>query len=218
MHTLSLLCGLVLVAAPALADGGWRLVAEKDGVRVLARDVPGRDMPTFRGEGTIDGNLYDVMAVISDIARHREWVESCSDARLLRKENERTYVVYQRTDAPWPVADRDSVVRSVASVDLKRMEVTIRFSSIQSPLMGKVDGVVRMENLRGTYRLKALGARQTRIEYEVDADPGGRLPRWIARLATKRLPIYTIRNLGKQVARTRGWYQARVGRWLAGNF
>ena len=209
---------MVLVSGSALADGTWNVVAEKDGIRVLAREVAGRDLPTFRGEGTIDANIYDVMAVISDISRHKEWVERCSDARLLRKENERTYVVYQRTDAPWPVADRDAVVRSVASVDLKRMEVTIRFSAIRTPLMGRVDGVVRMENLRGEYRLRAEGRARTRIEYEVDADPGGRLPRWIARLATKRLPIYTIRNLRAQVARTRGWYQGRVQRWVAGNY
>jgi hypothetical protein len=209
---------VVALAGSALASGNWQRVAHEDGITLSIRDVPGRGFPTFRGVGAVDANLYDVIAVISDIGRHTEWMERCRDASLLRKESERIYIVYSRTRAIWPVADRDAVYRSEASIDTGRKQVTVKFTAIRSPLKDKIKGVVRMENLQGYYKLSKLSESKTWVEYEVDADPGGMLPKWIAKLATRRLPLHTIRNLRKQVARTHGWYQDRIRRWKSGAF
>jgi hypothetical protein len=210
--------GVLILAGDALPSGNWQRVAHEDGITLSIRDVPGRGFPTFRGVGAVDANIYDVVAVISDIGRHTEWMERCRDAQLLRKESERLYIVYSRTRAIWPVADRDAVYRSEATVDAGHKQVTVKFTAIRSPLKDKVKGVVRMEKLQGYYKLSALGSSKTWVEFEVDADPGGMLPTWIAKLATRRLPLHTIRNLRKQVARTRGWYQDRIRRWRSGAF
>ena len=81
--------------------------------------------------------------------------------------------------------------------------------------MGEVKGVVRMYNLRGYYRFTALDASHTHVDYQVDADPAGSLPRWIAKLATRTLPLDTLRAMRKQAQRTRGWYAERIKRWQA---
>lgn len=203
------------VSAALQAKPKWEHVTSKDGITVTMRDVPGRGFPTFRGVATINAYIFDVVAVISDIKRHTEWMEQCTDARLLKQKNEFVYVVYSRTNAPWPVSDRDAVYYSEAKVNPKRYEVKIHFRAVKSPLMGKVGGVVRMEKLRGYFHLRALGLDRTRIDYQVDADPAGMLPKWLAKLATKRLPLHTIRSLRKQVTRTRGWYHKRIKRWKA---
>ena len=72
-----------------------------------------------------------------------------------------------------------------------------------------------MTRLRGYFRFKALGKDRTHVTYEVDADPQGSVPRWIARLATRTLPVGTIRNLRQQARRTRGWYDGWIRRWQA---
>ena len=74
-----------------------------------------------------------------------------------------------------------------------------------------------MENLRGHYRFTALSGQKTRVIFQVEADPGGLLPGWLARFATKWLPLRTLQGLRRQVKRTRGWpsYRARIKRWRA---
>jgi hypothetical protein len=217
LFSLLLLAALILCSdQQARADSGWRRIANEDGITVMQRDVAQQSFPTFRGIGTIQASIYDVVAVMSDIPRYSEWMAACLISKELRSVDERLYVIYTRTDAPWPVSDRDAVYRSVVEVNRDRLEVDIRFRAIKNSKVKKVKGVVRMEKLRGHFKLKGLGPTLTRIDYQVDADPEGWVPKWLAKLATRKLPLQTIRNMRKQVVRTRGWYTERIRRWKSG--
>lgn len=206
-----------LFGASAFA-ASWQPVTYEDGIAVYTKDVPGRGFPTFRGVGMIEADIFDVLAVISDIERHSEWMSRCKESRLLSKKSETEYVVYTRTDAPWPVSDRDAVFHSKSTVNLEDKEVTVRFWAVRSKQMPLVNGVVRMFNLNGRYRLKAWGKNRTKIDYMVDADPGGMIPGWMAKLATKKMPLITIQKLRKQVKRTKGSYDKRIARWKTTNW
>jgi len=153
--------------------------------------------------------------VLSDVPRYKEWNARTRDARELRKVSELEYLVYTRTDIPWPLADRDAVYHSTVHVDRKRKIIDVRFHAVSSPLMGPVKGVVRMTSLRGHYRLTALGPQRTLMDLQVDADPGGWVPKWLAKMGTKSLPLETIQRLRRQVRKTQGWYNDRIRRWQA---
>lgn len=195
---------------PAVAGPRWELVTREDGVRVSQREVPGRSLPVFKGEARLDAGIFEILAVLSDIGRYTEWVGGCVDSRELKRITDRRRVNYTRTKAPWPVWDRDVVMRSRVAVDYSQREVLIRFESTRSALMGEVEGVVRMPRLRGFYRLRAIDLGHTDVVYQVDADPGGSLPKWIVRLATRSLPLETLRGLLRQVVATRGQYEAHL--------
>jgi hypothetical protein len=204
---------LFLPASDLQAGPKWKSVTREEGIAVMMREVPGRGFPTFRGVALIQAHLFDVLAVLSDIGRYTQWMDQCKEARLLKKINEQERIVYSVTNAPWPVADRDAVYYSKAHVDPKRSVVDIRFHAVRSKRMPERDGIVRMTRLRGHFKLRALGEKITLIDYQVDADPAGSIPKWLAKIATKRLPLHTIRDLRKQVKRTRGWYRKRIKRW-----
>jgi len=203
-----------LLAQPAQAAPGWKHLTTEDGIRVTSRDVPGRGFPTFRGRGMVNENIYQVLAVLRDVPRHTEWMAACVDSRLLKKLGEYEYVVYTRTAAPWPVSDRDAVFHSKTTVDRKNLVVTVKFWAVRSKRKGPVDGVVRMTRLRGRYKFTALGWNRTLVDYMVDANPEGLLPGWIARRASKKIPLVTIQKLRKQARKTRGWYKKQVGFWM----
>jgi hypothetical protein len=202
-----------LVAVPASA-GAWEVVTETDGIRVLKRQSPGRDFPTFRAIGVVDASVYQVLAVLADIARHPQWVSNCSEAKQLRQVSETEVVLYTRTDAPWPVSDRDAVFRSTAHVYQRGQHLVVRFVAAWDNAAPPRKGIVRMTNLRGHYVLKALGPQKMMIDYVVDADPAGSLPKWLAKLSVRKLPLDTIRALRKQVVKTQGWYAERIRKWL----
>jgi ribosome-associated toxin RatA of RatAB toxin-antitoxin module len=198
---------------PSLASDEWRHLTTKDGIEVSEREVPGRAFPIFRGVGTIEANLYDVFAVISDVDRYTEWMHKCVDAREVRGESETVRYAYNRTSAPWPVSDRDVVLRSETIIIEPGGKVHVRFASVEEESVGPVKGVVRMRRLEGHYKLEALGPEQTRVEYQVDVDPGGRLPAWLVKRNTRDLPLHTLLNLRQQVSKTRGQYGEFIGRW-----
>ena len=145
-------------------------------------------------------------------------MERAKNGRLLKQINGLEYVVYGCTDAPWPVSDRDAVYQSKTHVDLPRATVTVNFWAVKSKVMPPQDGIVRMENLRGHYRFKALDERRTGVEYQADADPAGLIPTWLARLATKKFALSTLQGLRRQVRRTRGWYERQIRLWKQGKY
>lgn len=204
---------LPVLPAPALAGGAWVKVASEDGVTVWKQEKGAGGFPTFRGVGLVKANIFQVMAVLSDVDRHTQWMEACIDARMLRQISEYERIVYSRTDAPWPVSDRDAVFYSKAHVDMKRKVVDVRFKAVRSRLKPPVDGVVRMHWLRGHYKFTYKDENLTLVDYKVDADPGGMLPTWLAKLATRRLPLNTIKAFRTRCKKTAGWYDKRIEKW-----
>jgi hypothetical protein len=195
---------------PALAGGRWETITKESGITVTNRREKNRQFPTFRGTGRVSANLWDVIAVIQDGDKHPQWLHKCADAGVLKQIDEVTRIVYNRVDAPWPVKDRDVVLRGKIDFIDPDSEVKIRFRSINSSLRKRPSDVVRMPQLEGHWYLVAMGDNKTLVEYQINADPGGDLPPWVVEQATKDLPLYTLKNLRGQVGKTKGQYKAFV--------
>ncbi len=205
---------LWLAPGSSLADEPvWTEIAREDGVAVSAWSPPDRLLPLLRAVTRIRATPYEIMAVIQDVGRHSEWMHNCSEARLLLRESESVAYFYTRNDLPWPVADRDAVLRSEIVEVTPGRELRTTAASSDGVVVPEVRGVVRMPRLVGSYRLRASGDGITRVEYELDIDPGGRLPGWVAARTTRDLPLYTLRNLRLRVAATRGHYDDWLARW-----
>ena len=111
-------------------------------------------------------------------------------------------VVYNRTHAPWPVADRDAVLHNVASFDEAGRKVELDFWTVADGKEPPVKGVVRMPFLRGHWILwPSSDGTTTRVEYQVHANPGGSLPDWLVNYVSRDLPYKTIEGLRAQVKR-----------------
>lgn len=193
------LVGLLLLT-PVLAHGGsWETITEEDGIIVQQKEIPGRSLPVFRGEMVIDTNVFEILGILQDIERNPEWMHACIDAKRIKKINHKEYIAYNRSDAPWPISDRDVVVHAKAEIDREKRELAIRMRSVDMPEYEKSDDVVRMPKLHGHYFFRELGPRKTWIEYEIDADPGGSIPGWLVRIASRDIPLITLKNLRDRV-------------------
>ena len=200
------------VPTAALA-GGWKVVHQEAGVTVSQKEIEGRDLPIFRGATVINADIYELLGVLQDVANHPLWMHRCKEAQVLERYGEFHVLHYNRTDAPWPVSDRDTVLESKIDVSPEKATVTVRFKATKSPLRGEVADVVRMLRLRGYYKLTALSGTRTRVEYQVDADPGGSLPVWVVKMASQDMPVNTLTNLRARVRETNGMYREFRKRW-----
>lgn len=207
---------LIIIGTSTAAAADWKQITYEDGIRVSRKEVAGRDLPIFRGVTTYDSNIYDILTILDHIPSHTEWVHRCAESRVVKRISHFQRLVYNRTDAPWPVADRDMVVRTAAKVDTKAGTVTISFTAIPGHVAPK-DDVVRIKRLHGSYFLEILAEERTRVTYQIDSDPGGWLPRWLIKMASKQLPLHTLGNLRKRIRKMKGT-KGREGRralWVA---
>ena len=199
MRTKIFLTWCICFSAFFLTGADWELISDEDGIKVMMKDVEGRSLPIFKGEGNVNENLYEILGVLRDINKGKEWMHSCKESKLIKAFGDKKFLVYNVTDAPWPVSDRDVLVESVANFDKATQTVTIIMNSTESPDIPEVDGMVRMPRLYGKFTLKSISDQVTFVTYEIDADPGGMLPHWLVRMASKDIPYITLTNLRDRV-------------------
>ena len=201
-------CLLVFLASPFIQAAGelaWKEVVVDQGVTVWSRDRSGRVLPELRARGQMNGELFHAMAVILDNERSCEWVPNCTESQEIKRLDGRTTWVYSVTDSPWPVSDRDTVVKVVAEeIELDQQYRVVM--QAQPDLLPLVEGRVRIPYSKIYFLLKRAGANTIQIEYGLDVDPGGALPKWMVRRTARKTLIETIIALEAQVARTRGEY------------
>ncbi len=201
-------CLLVFLASPfiqAAGESAWKEVVVDQGVTVWSRDRSGRVLPELRARGQMNGELFHAMAVILDNERSCEWVPDCSESREIERIDVRTTWVYSVTDSPWPVSDRDTVVKVVAETIEPNNKYRVLMQA-QPDFLPLVEGRVRIPYSNIYFLLKRVNADTIEIEYGLDVDPGGALPKWMVRRTARKTLIETIIALEAQVARTRGEY------------
>ncbi len=217
VHAFGVLVAL-LAGLPALAEGDrrWEVLGTEQGVEVSIRQVPGRTLPNFKGVGEVAAPLYQVLAVVYDVDRHSEWVHDTIESRLLCYESFVQGYMYHRIQVQWPFQDRDAVMRTVTRIVEPGEHLRVEFKEVDRQLVSQRQGIIRMPQISGFYDLVAVAPDRTRVEYQVDADPGPNLPAWFATRTASMMPLYTIVNLRRQVAGTNGDYQEFVALWRNG--
>ena len=189
-------------AAPAAAAGEpekWEFVDKDDGIHVWKHEVPGHDVPDFRGQTFINASLDEILAQMLDWKRHTEWMFACVESTLLKQQDPTHLTMYNRIGAPWPVWDRDVI----ADIAIERAPdgkyVKVSFQNITSSLRAVPKRVVRLPKLVGFYKLWAVEPNKTKVMYQVAAELGGSIPRWLALSGARDLPHHTLDGLRTRV-------------------
>jgi hypothetical protein len=202
----TVLACFVASVASAQDEAGWRKLSEERGIVVSTREQPGKQLPSFRGQGEVKAPLLQVLAVVLDDARSREWVKDADEAEVLRRIDDHTQIVYSRSHQTWPVRDRDLVMKRTVAKEGESYRVRLLCMAGEKP---KLDGVIRIEDCETEFVLRALDPETTHVDYRVRADPGGSNPDWAVKWASKNIPLETLRALRKQVVKTRGKYDLK---------
>ena len=83
-------------------------------------------------------------------------------------------MVYIRIDMPFPVSDRDYLVRYTVNKDLEI--ASYKFQTIKEYDFPVFDGSVRLENAAGEWYLKKIDGSSTQVVYTWNGDLGGSFP------------------------------------------
>lgn len=179
-------------AAPAEQ---WRLVRDRDGIRIFHRTVPGSPIPEARADAIIDAPPSRVYAAVSDYDNFPHFVPYVVGSKILRQKG-RLVWVYQRLRFPGPIADRRFVIEAVHDIDRPKPGFyTIRWhmAERETNSLARESGISPAV-FSGSWELRPLeGGFMTDATYAVHLDPGGVLPAWLVTLATDDLLPNVIR-------------------------
>lgn len=174
---LSLPAALLLAgfASSLLADDGWKLEKDADGIRIESRAVPGWSIHEMRGTTRIDAPLAAVAAVIDDITAIPKLNDVVAKAEVMQRQSATRYRVYAAMKMPWPVSDRDIVNQRQIRQDPTSFVVTITDTALRNATPRPGNGVVRIVRSTQVWTLTPDGDG-VRAQVTLLSDPNGPLP------------------------------------------
>lgn len=196
------LVAVALCAAPAQATE-WEIVYEADNLRVQRRDYAGSELDEIKGVVRVKATLNAVMALLKDAQFNRDWVYRSGGASILQDLGYAQAYVYGVVDAPYPMSDRDTVVRFDYHQDQETKEITVTITNFPEFIPEKADRV-RVPRIGGYWHLQPEKDGWVEVTYQVYGDPGGWIPVWLANRAAVMSVQETLRNMISVVSRYEG--------------
>jgi len=188
------------ISAAAIADEPWARTLDKHGVVIETRKVLGSDYKEFRATMTVKANLQKSLAVMQDFAGYKKWMKDCKESRRIVELSASSGIVYSLQATPWPISEREAVVRYTYEKTSKPPTVLIWLAAAPDA-MPPTPGKVRIAKLKGYWRFRELAPNSTEVIYSMHSEPGGSLPGWAAAGMVAHLPFETLKKLREQLER-----------------
>ena len=178
--------------------GKWELVKEKEGIKVYARKVNSLPFDELLGIYTTNTRLSTIVSLLKDYNNQPNWVFANVETRLLAAPNNFEWYYYMKTDAPWPVADRDIIIHAVLTQDTLTKIIHINVEGLPDYLE-KNEGIVRLPYLKSSWEFVPLSAGKTRIRLQILTDIGGEVPAWLVNMVKEKAPLNTLMQMRKEL-------------------
>jgi hypothetical protein len=196
---------LYLLAALGADGAAWTIVAEEDGVRVEHLAEGETALQVFRAEGLLDGTPEACLAAVRSDDFFARTVPNVAEGRVVALEGDGVRWFYARIDPPF-VAARDYTMRievtQTPSPEGAVLRMAWRIDNARGPPPRR--GTVRIERSDGAWTFAPVdGGSHTRVRYELSADLGGSIPRWLARRAQLGGIMAAFDELKRMTARDR---------------
>jgi hypothetical protein len=187
---------LIILCFSVYSEENWIKEFTKEGITVYTRPVEGSFLKEFKGEGMIDAPLEVCMNVMNDVENHTKWRPDCIEAKLLKQVGN-IAINYSVTKAPWPVSDRDIVIRTIITSTDKKAVYDL--SAIEGEDLAPLrKGVIRIKKMTGVWIFVRNGNR-THATFQAKLDPGGSIPTWLANKTSIDQPFESIKGFREMV-------------------
>jgi hypothetical protein len=199
--SLLLLPGTLYAQSPSdQATEDWELRKEENGIRVLTRPQPGSDFAAVRAEMVLQNvSLAALTALIEDPGACSLIESRCAEARVLERTSAQEMLLYRHNDMPFPIKDRDMVLRVNTVQNPETLQVAITLVS-EDGILPENPRRVRLPSAALAWFFTPLAEDRVEVVSEGHIDPGASLPAWLLNRVLVDGPFATMEAVANTVA------------------
>lgn len=190
------------LAGPVNADSGWTKIKDSSGIKLYERSVPGTDLKEYLAVTTIDAKMEVIGEALRDVPQFPRWVSDCASARIEKKYDRNTFVMYLILDPPF-IEKRDIVLKDETVYDYENGNARINFFCTDEVKIPVEKNRTRVTVMNGLYRMEYIGRNKTKFIYKLKTDPAGHIPKRVAYAVMKNYPFDSLKELRKIVANSK---------------
>ena len=180
-----------------------KLAINKNGVKVWTYQTPDNPAFSYRAITVLNTSLTSAAAVILDTKSLTQWVPYVSSAEIIERDNDTgLFVLHMELDFPFPLQDRDVVVRGKISQSADGT-VTIKNTAISDKRVPERPNVVRLTDYQGDWSLKPLAANKVEVSTTGFGSPGGLIPISVANRFVQQQPYQMLGRMKNYVKNAR---------------
>ena len=176
----------------------WKQIANSKGVVVYSREQANSNYNEIMAITTMNTTVSALVALLMDIESYPDWVYSCEESKLVKKHTENEYSYYTLSDSPWPVQDRDCVVRTKI-IKSPFSNTVYTESKCEGGRVAKKDNIVRITVMNASWKFAPIKNNKVKITYQIKIEPGGNIPSWLINELAELAPINSLSNMREMV-------------------
>ncbi len=171
----------------------WVYEQEKKGIRIFTKKGKWGNFRDSKAIMVLNTTPEEMLKLLIDFDNYHTWLPRCKKARIIARISENEFIAHIVFNAPWPIADRDCVIRVKTEKDSNGV-ITIRETS-EPKYIAREDGVVRIQQMTATWKFTPTANGTTEVMNEYASNPGGGLPDWMTNTQSVETPLETFENL-----------------------
>ena len=149
------------------SDSWISLQSESTGIGIAYKEAA--DIDWCRTSSTLPYGFDEISSMIEDLASYHEVFDRVTESRVIGDD-----IVYIRVDMPFPLSDRDYIVKYTTTKD--SIVASHKFQAVKNDDAPVYSSSVRLENAAGEWYIKRIADSSTRVVYTWNGDLGGSFP------------------------------------------
>jgi START domain len=172
----------------------WKLSRNENGIKVYTAKGENSKFKRIKVEAIIPGSIEKLRGVLLDVSNNKRWVYHTRQSHLVEQINANEILYYAETSLPWPISNRDMVIRMNFNMDSVNNYLVV--TAVGEPEAVPVkEGIVRIRQFNGRWEVKSQPSNQIAITYYLTVNPAGSVSPGITNMFVAKGPFETFNNL-----------------------
>ena len=171
-----------------------RLKKDQDSIKVYTCHNDTSRFKSISAEFTLQTSFDKLTQFILDVPTYTQWQYNTVAAKIIKKISASEQIYHTTIEAPWPVTNRDMVVRlKIEPIENNRSMIIITES--ETGILPQLVGRVRVPSSYGKWIVTKGNKNELHIIYTMQIDPGGSVPAWLVNWVCAEAPYRSFKNL-----------------------
>jgi len=187
---------LMLLFRNAVGQTECKLRKDQDSIKVFTCNTDTSKFKSIKAEFFVNTTLNKLELFLLDFPNYTTWQYNTVESRVIKKISDTEYIYYAKIEAPWPVMDRDMVVRF--KIERNKNHLIVSANS-ESRILPENKAYVRVPTSRSQWMVTEEQKNRLSVKYAIQIDPGGSVPAWLINWVSANAPYQSFKNLKKQI-------------------
>lgn len=197
-------CVVSVLSLSAQADlpNNAKLSLNKNNIKVWTYKDVNNPVLSYKAETTFDVPIEKAVALVLDVKNSSKWVPNVAKAEVLSRDDKKgEFTLYMVLDFPFPLKDRDIVVKGKMSKD-SNGTIHIKNSAIQQGKATSTD-YIRLKDYSGDWTFQKLGTNQVKVTTNGHANPEGAIPASVTNMLVEQQPYQMLQKMKVELTKNR---------------